>query len=90
MLEEFFIFMERIKLKICLNECNIATHNPDLKYFAEAIEYCGRYFYRVNNVTIEITKLEYEQVIKNPSLSYFTTALKLHTRIEQIYGLQEI
>jgi len=50
-------------------------------YFAEAIEYQGEYFYRVDGVTVKAEQYEYERVIANPSLYYFSSALKLHHRI---------
>jgi hypothetical protein len=52
-------------------------------YFAEAIEYQGEYFYRVDGVTVKARQYEYERVIANPSLYYFSSALKLHHRIRK-------
>jgi len=54
----------------------------DFQYFSEAIENNGRYYYRINNVTLEINEYEYNHVISNPYLYYFSTALKLHCSIE--------
>ena len=53
------------------------------KYWAEAIEDKGRFYYRAKGVTIEIGEPEFRKVIENPSLYYFSTALKLHFRIER-------
>jgi hypothetical protein len=53
------------------------------RYNAEAIEHCGRYYYRVGNTTIEVTKNEYDRVVANPRLYYFQTALKLHNAIKK-------
>lgn len=39
--------------------------------------------YRAKGVTIEIEEYEFRQVVENPSLYYFSTALKLHCRIER-------
>ena len=50
-------------------------------YFAEAIEFNGKYFYRVDGTTVEASQYEYENVIQNPRLYYFSSALKLHHRI---------
>ena len=52
-------------------------------YCAEAIEHDGKYFYRVDGVTVEAKQYEYEQVIVNPQLYYFSCALKLHHRIKK-------
>lgn len=52
-------------------------------YFSEAIELDGQYFYKVDGVVISITKYEYECVISNPYLYYFSTALKLHNEIRR-------
>jgi len=52
-------------------------------YFAEAIEYQGQYFYRVDGVTVKAEQYEYERVIANPRLYYFSSALKLHYRIRK-------
>jgi len=48
------------------------------EYLAKATEVGGRYYYRVSGITIEITKTQYDHVIANPRLYYFSTALKLH------------
>ena len=53
-------------------------------YFAEAIEDQGKYFFRVDGVTVEIGRPEYDQVIANPFLYYFSTALKLHLQVKRI------
>ena len=52
-------------------------------YFAEAIEYQGQYFYRVDGVTVQAERYEYERVIENPRLYYFSSALKLHHRVRK-------
>lgn len=51
-------------------------------YRAEAIEHEGRYFYRVDGTTVEIRRHEFDTVIKDPNLFYFTTALRLDRRIK--------
>ena len=55
----------------------------DHNYFAEAIEYQGEYFYRVDGITVQAEQYEYERVINNPRLYYFSSALKLHHRIRK-------
>jgi hypothetical protein len=52
-------------------------------YWAEAIEYGDKLYYRVNGTTVEITEYQFGKVIDNPRLYYFSTALKLHFRIKR-------
>ena len=52
-------------------------------YWAEAIEDGDKFYYRVNGITIEITENEFSEVVINPSLYYFSTALKLHLRVQR-------
>ena len=61
----------------------IAFIKDENNYFAEAIEHQGEYFYRVDGVTVQAEQYEYERVITNPSLYYFSSALKLHHRIRK-------
>jgi len=61
----------------------LALYQDENNYLAEAIEYQGRYFYRIKEVTVEAEKYEYEQAINNPRLYYFSSALKLHHRIRK-------
>lgn len=56
-------------------------------YFAEAIEHKGEYFYRIDGVTVRVEQYEYKQVINNPRLYYFSSALKLHHRIKKARDL---
>lgn len=57
--------------------------DDDNNYWAEAIEDEGRFYYRAKGVTIAIEESEFRRVVENPSLYYFSTALKLHLRIER-------
>ena len=61
----------------------IAFIKDENNYFAEAIEHDGQYFYRVDGVTVQTQQYEYERVIANPRLYYFSSALKLHHRIRK-------
>ena len=61
----------------------LVLYKDENNYLAEAIECQGGYFYRVNGVTVKAEKYEYEQVINNPRLYYFSSALKLHHRIRK-------
>jgi hypothetical protein len=55
--------------------------DDDSNYWAEAIEDGDKFFYRAKGVTVEIEEYEFLKVVRNPSLYYFSTALKLHLRI---------
>ncbi len=68
--------MKVVTLKICLLGNNF-------KYFAEAIEDNGQYYYQVDSVKLKITQYEYNKVIINPYLYYFSTALRLHFLIQK-------
>ena len=57
--------------------------DDDNNYWAEAIEDGGKFYYRAKGVTIAIEEDEFRLVVENPSLYYFSTALKLHFRIER-------
>lgn len=61
----------------------IAFIKDENHYLAEAIEYQSEYFYRVDGVTVQAQQYEYERVIANPRLYYFSSALKLHHRIRK-------
>jgi len=65
----------------------LALYRDENNYLAEAIEFQGRYFYRINGVTVEAAKYEYEQAINNPQLYYFSSALKLHHRVKHARDL---
>ncbi len=54
-----------------------------IEYVALAIEEGGHYFYWARGVSIQITQQEYWYIKTNPKLYYFSTALKLHERIER-------
>ena len=57
--------------------------DDDNNYWAEAIEDGGRFYFRAKGITIAIEEYEFRRVVENPSLYYFSTALKLHFRIER-------
>lgn len=63
--------MKVVKIEVCFID-------KKFEYFAEVIQDRGRYFYYLDSVVIEITQYEYNMVIKNPYLYYFSTAAKLH------------
>jgi len=61
----------------------LGLYRDENNYVAQAIEHEGQYFYRVNGVTVEALKHEYERAIANPRLYYFSSALKLHFRVKK-------
>ena len=65
----------------------IAFHRNEHRYLAEAIAHEGRHYYRVDGITVELEKYEYQRVIANPRLYYFSAALKLHHRIKRAKAL---
>jgi hypothetical protein len=56
--------------------------SPDYEYIGIAIEDEGSYYYWAKGMSLNISKWEYEHIKVNPKLYYFSTALKLHFRIE--------
>ena len=68
--------MKVVKLRITLID-------GYFQYPAEAIEKNCRYYYRVDDTIVEIPKSEYDRVIGNPRLYYFSTALRLHNLIKR-------
>ncbi len=57
-------------------------NTDEYNYTAIAIEESGKFYYWAKGVGIEITPREYEWVITNPKLYYFSTALRLDLRIK--------
>ena len=56
--------------------------NGQYRYKAQAINIGTRYFYRVYERETEISEIDYMRIIGNPSLHYFSTALRLHIQLE--------
>jgi len=61
----------------------LALYRDEYHYKAEAITHEGRHYYRVDGITVELGQHEYQRVIANPRLYYFSAALKLHHRIKR-------
>lgn len=59
-------------------------------YWAAAIKDGIKYYYRVNDTILKISEDQFFKVVSNPYLYYFSTALKLHKRIERVKQLQRI
>lgn len=51
------------------------------RYTGIAIEDGGKYYYWAKGISLEIADWEYANIKLNPKLHYFSTALKLHNRI---------
>lgn len=75
---------------------NITLHSDELKkfdpaeqglseyrYTSIAIEDGGKYYYWAKGISLEISDWEYANVKRNPKLYYFSTASKLHHRINR-------
>ena len=59
------------------------TDSDEHSYTAITIEDKGNFYYWAKGISLQITKDEYLYVKANPKLYYFSTALKLHLRIEK-------
>ena len=58
--------------------------NADNDYAAEIIRDGDEFFYRARGTTLPITEYEALSIVSEPFLYYFSTALKVHYRIETI------
>ena len=61
----------------------IAFYRNEHHYLAEAIAHEGGHYYRVDGTTVELKEHEYQRVIANSKLYYFSAALKLNHRIKR-------
>ncbi len=52
-------------------------------YVAEAIRDDDHWYYRAKGITLPITEHEFRMVTANPFAYYFSTALKLHLRLQR-------
>jgi len=57
--------------------------DDEMNYWAEAIRIGDSYFYRVGDIVVPVLEYEYQNVIRNPNMYYFSSALKLHYRIQR-------
>lgn len=62
----------------------VPAQPDEYQYVGIAIEERGKHYYWARGVSIEITDWEYANIKLNPKLFYFSTALKLHHRIERV------
>jgi hypothetical protein len=59
----------------------------EYRYTGIAIEDGGKYYYWAKGVSLEIKDWEYANIKLNPKLYYFSTALKLHHRIDSVLNI---
>lgn len=77
-------------IQVALHPRSLAKFDPrekgleEYSYTAIAISENGRYYYWAKGFSIEIADWEYHNVKLNPRLYYFSTALKLHIRIQKL------
>ena len=76
------IYIQRIGNTIASLRSDFKLRKPE--YIAIAIEEGGKYYYWAKGISIPITQDEYWHVKTNPKLYYFSTALRLHKRIERV------
>ena len=79
--------LQLIQIKRLSKRLNACFPRPPLdtdefNYCAIAIEDGDKYYYWAKGVSIEISKKEFDHVRANPVLYYFSTAARLHQRIE--------
>jgi hypothetical protein len=77
-------------IPVQLHEQSLEKFDPkeqvpsEYSYTAIAIADNGRYYYWAKGFSLEIADWEYRNVKLNPKLYYFSTALKLHIRIQKL------
>ena len=57
--------------------------DDEMNYWAEAIRIGDCHFYRVGDIVVPVLEYEYRNVVRNPNMYYFSSALKLHYRIQR-------
>jgi transcriptional regulator with XRE-family HTH domain len=70
-------------LRVRLQRSMDVAPTPEDDYPAEVIRDGDRFHYRARGVAVPVTEEEVFQVVSNPFLYYFSTALKLHKRIDE-------
>lgn len=78
----FFLIIRGIFYFMRIHLLKIKSINEDREYKSIAIKLIRGYYYITKGHILKIEKYEYEFVIKNPYLYYFSTALKLHYQIQ--------
>ncbi len=57
--------------------------DDESNFWAEAIRIGDSYFYREGETIVPVLEYEYHNVIRNPNMYYFSSALKLHIRVKR-------
>lgn len=78
----FLIIIRGIFYFMRVNLLKIKSVSKKEQYKSIAIKLIDGYYYIARGYILKIEKYEYEFVIKNPYLYYFSTALRLHFRTE--------
>jgi hypothetical protein len=73
----------RFDYRLERDEATSTPPDDDSHYWAEVIQDGDKFYYLVNDTMLEISEYEFGKVILNPYLQYFSTALRLHRRIER-------
>jgi len=60
--------------------------NFDAQEQATVISAGNHYFYRYGSVLLDISHQELQQILDNPRLYYFSTALKIHQRLKRLHA----
>lgn len=74
------LLVTRVRVGLCGSK-KFIDRDGECHYWAEAFKSDGRFFYHAKGVTIEIPEYRYHNVIANPYLYYFSSALSLHYQI---------
>jgi hypothetical protein len=65
-----------------ITDVNITYLNDNqVRHAAQLVKNFGTYYYHEGDKTMEIKAWEYDRVVVNPQLYYFSTALKLHNEL---------
>ncbi|HLR30549.1 MAG TPA: hypothetical protein VK082_08220 [Paenalcaligenes sp.] len=67
------------------------THlNFDAQEQGTVISAGNHYFYRYGSVLLDISHQEFQQILDNPHLYYFSTALKIHQRLKRLHAAYQV
>jgi hypothetical protein len=68
-------------MTIIATQLKLKLLSGKIAYTAWAVEVGDKYYYQIGKTFVQIEKWEYDRVVKNPNLYYFSTALKLQNLI---------
>jgi len=72
-------------LKTSSKIIKVPENQTEFDYTGIAIEDDGKYYYWAKGVSIELTECEYVYIKTNPKIYYFSSALKVHLKIQQAF-----